>query len=88
VKIANIRATPVNIRLEAPLWWTGGLYPGASKAIVEVETDDGLVGLGEAPSTDVCAVIAAMGEALDPGIDEELAEFVRLRKAERRDQWQ
>ena len=64
MKITNIRATPVNIPLEAPFWWTGGLYPGASKAIVEVETDEGLVGLGEAPSTDVCAMIAAMGEAL------------------------
>ena len=64
MKIANIRATPVNIPLDAPFWWTGGLYPGASKAIVEVETDEGLVGLGEAPSTDVCAMIVAMGEAL------------------------
>ena len=64
MKIANIRATPVNIPLEAPFWWTGGLYPGTSKAIVEVETDEGLVGLGEAPSTDVCAMIVAMGEAL------------------------
>ena len=64
MKITNIRVTPVNIPLEAPFWWTGGLYPGASKAIVEVETDEGLVGLGEAPSTDVCAMILAMGEAL------------------------
>ena len=46
------------------MWWTGGLYPGTSKAIVEVETDDGLVGLGEAPSADVCEMIVAMGEAL------------------------
>ena len=30
-------------------WWTAGLYGGASKSIVEVETDEGLVGLGEAP---------------------------------------
>ncbi len=64
MKITNIRATPVNSPLEAPFWWTGGLYPGASKAIVEVETDEGLVGLGEAPSTDVCAMIVAMGETL------------------------
>jgi len=64
VKITNIRATPVNIPLEAPFWWTGGLYPGTSKAIVEVETDEGLVGLGEAPSTDVCAMIVVMREAL------------------------
>jgi hypothetical protein len=32
MKIANIRATPVNIPLEAPFWWAGELYPGASKA--------------------------------------------------------
>ena len=29
------------------MWWTGGLYPGTSKLIVEVETDEGLTGLGE-----------------------------------------
>jgi len=64
VKITRIRATPVNIPLEAPLLWTGGLYPGASKTIVEVETDEGLTGLGEAPSVAVAATIEQMGEVL------------------------
>ncbi|MCO5163049.1 MAG: mandelate racemase/muconate lactonizing enzyme family protein [Mesorhizobium sp.] len=64
MKITRIVATPVNIPLEKPLWWTGGHYPGTSKTIVEVETDEGIVGLGEAPSTDVVATIAAMGERL------------------------
>jgi L-alanine-DL-glutamate epimerase-like enolase superfamily enzyme len=86
VKITNIRATPVNIPLEAPFWWTGGLYPGTSKAIVEVETDEGLVGLGEAPSTD--RLLAEYEPpTLDPGVDEQLADFVQRRKAERPDQW-
>ncbi|AUH66001.1 mandelate racemase/muconate lactonizing enzyme family protein [Paracoccus zhejiangensis] len=49
MKITNIRVTHVNLPLDAPFWWTGGLYPGASKSIIEVETDEGLVGLGEAP---------------------------------------
>jgi glucarate dehydratase len=49
MKISAIRVTHVNVPLEAPFWWTAGLYPGASKSIVEVETDDGIVGLGEAP---------------------------------------
>ena len=43
MKIANIRATPVNIPLEAPFWWTGELYSGASKApdpAVLVRTED------------------------------------------------
>ncbi|MDP3898258.1 MAG: mandelate racemase/muconate lactonizing enzyme family protein [Mesorhizobium sp.] len=64
MKITRIAATPVNIPLEKPLWWTGGHYPGTSKTIVEVETDQGIVGLGEAPSTDVVQAIRAMGERL------------------------
>jgi glucarate dehydratase len=49
MKITGIRVTHVNVPLEAPFWWTGGLYPGASKSIIEVETDEGITGLGEAP---------------------------------------
>ncbi|TIS13386.1 MAG: chloromuconate cycloisomerase, partial [Mesorhizobium sp.] len=64
MKITGIRATPVNIPLEAPMWWTGGHYPGTSKTIVELLTDESLIGLGEAPSTDVVDLICAMGEAL------------------------
>lgn len=68
MKITRISATPVNIPLEAPYWWTGGLYPGTSKTIVQVETDLGIVGLGEAPSAEVVALIEAMGERLQ-GLD-------------------
>lgn len=64
MRITRIRATPVNIPLERPIWWTGGYYPGTSKTIVEVETDSGIVGLGEAPSADVVATIETMGERL------------------------
>jgi len=64
MRISALRATPVNIPLEAPLWWAGGLYPGTSKLVIEVETDAGLIGLGEAPSTDLLAAVCAMGERL------------------------
>ncbi len=65
LKITGLRATPpINIPLEKPMWWTGGHYPGTSKTIIEVETDQGLVGLGEAPSVDVVETIRAMGERL------------------------
>ncbi len=64
IKITGLRATPINIPLEKPMWWTGGHYPGTSKTIIEVETDQGLVGLGEAPSIDVLDSIRAMGERL------------------------
>lgn len=49
MKISNIKVTHVNVPFDAPFWWTAGLYPGASKSIIEVETDEGIVGLGEAP---------------------------------------
>jgi len=64
MKITAVKATPVNIPLERPYWWTGGLYPGTSKIIIEVETDEGITGLGEAPSTDVLSLIQQMGEKL------------------------
>ncbi|KIC10992.1 chloromuconate cycloisomerase [Leisingera sp. ANG-M1] len=64
MRITGLRATPVNIPLEKPMWWTGGHYPGTSKTIIEVETDQGLLGLGEAPSVDVVDSIHAMGERL------------------------
>jgi len=57
MKITAIRATPVNIPLEAPFFWSVGIYPGTSKTIIEVETDEGIVGLGEAPSWDCADVI-------------------------------
>ncbi len=50
MKITAIRATPVNIPLEAPYLWSYGVLAGFSKTIVEVETSDGITGLGEGPS--------------------------------------
>jgi glucarate dehydratase len=65
MRIIHLRVTPVNIPLVAPMWWTGGLYPGTSKIVIEIETDQGLVGLGEAPSTEMLRTVEAMGERLD-----------------------
>ena len=46
--IAAIRATPVTVPLEAPLLHSNGAHWGRFvRTIVEVETDDGYVGLGE-----------------------------------------
>lgn len=64
MRITGLQVTPVNIPLEKPLWWTGGHYPGTSKSIIEVATDEGFVGLGEAPSIDVVKTIEAIGQAL------------------------
>jgi glucarate dehydratase len=48
MKIIDIRATPVTVPLEAPLRHANGCHWGRFvRTIVEVETDTGLIGLGE-----------------------------------------
>lgn len=48
MRITDIRATPVTVPLEAPLRHANGCHWGRFvRTIVEVETDEGLVGLGE-----------------------------------------
>ena len=48
MRIADIRATTVTVPLEAPLRHANGCHWGRFvRTIVEVETDNGLIGLGE-----------------------------------------
>src|SRR5947199_9289099 len=48
MKIVDIRATTVTVPLEAPLRHANGCHWGRFvRTIVEVETDTGIVGLGE-----------------------------------------
>ena len=48
MRIADVRATPVTVPLEAPLRHANGCHWGRFvRTVVEVETEDGLVGLGE-----------------------------------------
>src|SRR5271166_6292312 len=48
MKIRDIRATTVTVPLEAPLRHANGCHWGRFvRTIVEIETDNGLVGLGE-----------------------------------------
>ena len=60
--IIDIRATPVTVPLEAPLRHANGCHWGRFvRTIVEVETDDGLVGLGEMGGGGESAVAAFEG---------------------------
>ncbi len=47
MKIKSIKATKINIPMVAPLRWSGGVEKGWTRTIVQVESDDGLIGLGE-----------------------------------------
>jgi glucarate dehydratase len=47
VKIVDFKSTPVTVPMEAPLRWSLGVETGTSRTIVELLTDEGIVGLGE-----------------------------------------
>jgi glucarate dehydratase len=46
MKITKVRLTPVCVPVEAPLRFSTGADAAIHRLIVEVETDEGLVGLG------------------------------------------
>ena len=57
MKIADLRATTVTVPLEAPLRHANGCHWGRFvRTIVEIETDEGLIGLGEIDARCVGAV--------------------------------
>src|SRR5512135_3032165 len=62
MRIAGIRATPVTVPLEAPLRHANGCHWGRFvRTIVEVEADNGLVGLGEMGGGGESATAAFLG---------------------------
>ena len=62
MKITDIRATPVTVPLAAPLRHANGCHWGRFvRTVVEVETDEGLVGLGEMGGGGESAVAAFEG---------------------------
>jgi glucarate dehydratase len=62
MKITDIRATPVTVPLAAPLRHANGTHWGRFvRTIVEVETDEGLIGLGEMGGGGESAVAAIHG---------------------------
>jgi glucarate dehydratase len=83
MKITSIVATPVSVPLEAPLRHANGCHWGRFvRTIVEVHTDDGLVGLGEMGGGGESATAAFKG--LEPyllGHDPARLEEMRFRVA-------
>lgn len=47
MKIVDLRATPLSIPFVKPLIWPFGTQPGISMVLVELITDEGLIGVGE-----------------------------------------
>lgn len=61
MKIIDVRATPVYVPMHHPLRWSFGVEPGLTRTIVELVTDDGIVGLGE--SNGGAGLVQAIEEA-------------------------
>ncbi len=64
MKIRDVRATPVNIPLTAPYRFSYGSIASLTKTIIEVETEDGVVGLGECADGNRCADVLALAPKL------------------------
>jgi glucarate dehydratase len=47
MKIVDLRATPVTVPAEAPWRWSMGIETGTTRTIIELVTDEGIVGIGE-----------------------------------------
>ncbi len=47
MKIVDVRATPVCVPMKRPLRWSFGVEHGTTRVLVELITDEGVVGIGE-----------------------------------------
>jgi glucarate dehydratase len=47
MRVTDIKITPVTVPVEAPLRWSMGVETGTTRGIIQVSTDEGIVGIGE-----------------------------------------
>ncbi|MEV0568737.1 enolase C-terminal domain-like protein [Dactylosporangium sp. NPDC050588] len=69
MKIVDIRATPVTVPLRRPLRWSFGVEVATTRTIVELITDEGLVGLGETRGGDEIVRALELNRDLFIGVD-------------------
>jgi glucarate dehydratase len=64
MKIRSITALPVNIPFRAPYRFSYGSIASLTKTVIELETEDGVIGLGECADGDRAIDVVAAGERL------------------------
>jgi glucarate dehydratase len=67
--ITEIRVHKVNIPLVTGYRWASGVYLGATKGIVEVQTDSGIVGWGEVATVEQADLVASEFAPRLKGVD-------------------
>ena len=66
MKITNIRTTPLFMPYREPYHWAPGVTEGATVLLVEVETDEGIVGIGESMVWHTVDAVAGVIQAVTP----------------------
>jgi len=79
MKITDVRSTSVRVPLRVPAKWSGGTRLTAPAILVEIETDEGLVGLGECVGPTLPTIHTVLDKELKPflvGADPMRQEFL------------
>jgi L-alanine-DL-glutamate epimerase-like enolase superfamily enzyme len=66
MKISGIRATPVAVPFRADEEWAFGSRQGMISILLQVDTDEGLVGLGEAAAYPSADIVLAVLRSIEP----------------------
>ncbi|MFY1631769.1 enolase C-terminal domain-like protein [Solwaraspora sp. WMMB335] len=69
MRIVDIRATPVTVPLRRPLRWSFGVEVSTTRTIVELITDEGIVGVGETRGGDEVVRALHLHRDLYLGVD-------------------
>ena len=69
MKIVDIRATAVTVPLHRPLRWSFGVETSTTRTIVELITDEGLIGIGETRGGDEIVTALTLHRDLYIGLD-------------------
>ena len=64
MKITAVRTTPLFLAYRQPYHWAQGINEGTEMVLVEVDSDEGLTGIGEAAATPNAAAVEALIRAL------------------------
>ena len=79
MKIKSIRLTPLHCAFKQPYHWAQGVNYGAPVILVEVETDTGIIGIGESVASPIVApVLAILQDAVPQFIGQPVYDGNRL----------
>ncbi len=79
MKISKIRATPLFCKFKQPYHWAQGVTLGAPVILIEVETDEGITGIGESvASPAIEPVLAIINDAIPHFIGQSIYDGNRL----------